>query len=306
MGNIRQKDSLQSHRGSLQSHRGWKGVCALCSVTLSVVACATEPATATEGAAIRGATSLSPPGPGDSVPRAVERPLVAPALSGQVGFYDLFFGSGQAYQVPPILAAGGTAIAVDDPSAAELANLNVLWAHNPDNGLYGGEYLSRLADIDAAVQNGMVLVLHDRLVAGAAGILPGASGFTIVRDFTEGADINIRDASTQVTVGLNDTSLDGGNSSSHGFALDSSLPANAKLILTATTPSHIVTFCYPRGKGAVIYSSIPLDFYLAGGGTNPPRDAFNNTYAPNVVQYAIAGACKAKSSGPRPTPNVVQ
>jgi hypothetical protein len=299
MENIRQKDRLQSHRG-------WQGVWALCSVTLSVAACAAEPATATERAAVRGATSLSPPGPADSVPRASDEPVAATALTGQVGFYDLFFGSGQTYQIAPILAAGGTPIAIDDPSAAQLAGINVLWAHNPVNFSYGGEYLSRLADIDTAVQNGMILVLHDRLVDGAAAILPGGSGFAIFRDFTEDADINIRDASTQVTVGLTNTSLDNGTSSSHGFALDSSLPTNAKLILTATTPSHIVTFCYPRGKGAVIYSSIPLDFYLAGGGPNPPRDAFNNTYAPDVVQYAIAGACKAKATGPKPTPNVVQ
>jgi hypothetical protein len=240
----------------------------------------------------------------DGVPRAAERPL-APALTGQVGFYDLFFGIGQGYQVPPIVAAGGTPVSIDDPSAAELAGINVLWAHNPDNGIYGSEYLSRLADIDAAVQNGMVLVLHDRLVDGASAVLPGASGFTILRDFTEATDINIRDASTPVTAGLNDASLDNGNFSSHGFALDSSLPTNAKLILAATTPSHIVTFCYPRGKGAVIYSSIPLDFYLSGQGTNPPRDTFNNVYAVNVVQYALAGACKAKATGPKPTPNVV-
>ena len=89
--------------------------------------------------------------------------------------------------------AGGTAVPIDDPSTAELTGLNVLWAHNPDNFQYGFGYLSRLADIDAAVQNGMVLVLHDRLVGGASGILPGGSAFSITRDFTEGTDVNIRD-----------------------------------------------------------------------------------------------------------------
>lgn len=289
-----------------QGHRwvwGLWGVCALSSVTLSMAACAAEP-TGEITSLERGTNSLAPPGPGDREPPATGRAL-ATALSGQVGFYDMFVGTGQSYQIPPIITAGGTAIAIDDPRATELANLNVLWVHNPDNFGFGAEYVSRLADIDTAVQNGMILVIHDRAVAGAAGILPGGSGFTIVRDFTEGADIDIRDASTQVTTGLDNTSLDGGNFSSHGFALDSTLPTHAKLILTATTPSHIVTFCYPRGKGAVIYSSIPLDFYLSTNSGLPPQNALVNIYAPNVVKYAIAGACKG-ASGPRPTPNARQ
>lgn len=285
-----------------QNRANRNGAFALCSLTLLVAACAADPATATEAAAVDGVTSLAPPGPGTSIPRDTNRPRVA--ATGQVGFYDLSTGNGQAYQVPPIVAAGGTAVPIDDPSTAELTGLNVLWAHNPDNFQYGFGYLARLADIDAAVQNGMVLVLHDRLVDGASGILPGGSAFSITRDFTEGTDVNIRDASTLVTVGLNNTSLDGGNFSNHGFALDTSLPANAKLILTATTPSHIVTFCYPRGKGAVIYSSIPLDFYLSFDTGLPPQSALVNIYAPNVVKYALAGACKARSTGPQPTPNV--
>jgi hypothetical protein len=234
----------------------------------------------------------------------VHAPPATPAAVGghQVGYYDMTQGVGADYQIAPITAAGGTPVTVFDPSAANLTGLNVLFVNNEDNGAFGFGYTQRLADIQAAVQNGLVLVIHDRLVQGANEILPGGAGFATTRDFTEGADINIHDGSTVVTAGLDDTSLDGGNFSSHGFTTAESLPANAKLILSATTPDHIVTFCYPFGKGAVIYSSIPLDFYLLGGGLNPPQTALATIYAPNVVTYAIAGAC-AKHGGPVPTPN---
>ncbi|MBI5380157.1 MAG: hypothetical protein HZA23_08430, partial [Nitrospirae bacterium] len=53
------------------------------------------------------------------------------------------------------------------------------------------------------------------------------------------------------------------------------------------------------GAGCVVYSTIPLDYYLAGAGPNPPRDNFNNIYAPNVVAYAASSQCAA-AAGPPP------
>jgi hypothetical protein len=222
--------------------------------------------------------------------------------AGVVGYYDMSAQTGLDYEVPPILAAGGTPVTIDDPSSAALANLNALFVTNPDNSAFGSEYLFRLSDIAAAVQSGLVLVIHDREVGDAATILPAGAGFAISRDFAEGTDINIRDGSTVVTADLDNNSLDGGNLSDHGFALDTTLPTRAKLILSSTSSNRIVTFCYPVGKGAVIYSTIPLDFYLSGLGTNPPSDSMRNIYARNVVKYAIGGACSLRG-GPRPTPN---
>ncbi len=67
------------------------------------------------------------------------------------------------------------------------------------------------------------------------------------------------------------------------------LPNNGAFILSRTNPTEIVTFSYLYGSGGVIYSSIPLDYYLRGGpGPNPPRDNFANVYAPNVLAYANA------------------
>lgn len=266
-------------------------------------ACAMEPATSTRTLEL-GESTLDRPGPADDAPVAQPSGARAPVPGGkQVGFYDMTFGTGQQYQLTPIVAAGGIALGLGDVDAASLAGLNVLWVNNQDNFGYGAEYVSRLPAIAAAVQNGMVLVIHDRFVTNASTILPGGANFGIFRDFTEQADINIRDASTVVTTGLDNASLDQGTSSSHGFALANTLPASAKLILSATTADHIVTFCYPVGKGAVIYSTIPLDFYLQGFGTNPPQAAMDNIYAPNVVKYALGGACAGALTGPKPTPN---
>jgi len=98
----------------------------LWSVVLLVAACAAEPVTATSATMERGATSLDPPGPGDSEPPDLGRGTPVAALAGRVGFYDTLSGLGQSYQVPPITKAGGMPISIDDPSATALASVDVL------------------------------------------------------------------------------------------------------------------------------------------------------------------------------------
>lgn len=270
---------------------------ALWSVALFGPGCAVDPSTGPSLTSEHGARSVESPRAGSGDRHA------APAPGGQVGHYDSPLGFGLPPYAPPIIAAGGTPVDIADPSAAALANLDVLMVFNSenvpfDNGIEArGEYVSRLADIDAAVQNGLILVIHDRGVDRQAAFLPGGSGFTLVREFTESLDVNLRDTSTEVTTGLTDASLDNGGLSNHGYALDTSLPPDAKLFLTSTTPSHVVSFCYPYGLGAVIYSTIPLDAYLRGeSGIFPGEEdllnAMVNIYAPNVVRYALDGACK--------------
>jgi hypothetical protein len=222
--------------------------------------------------------------------------LALPARAGDVGYYDMSLGAGSATQVPPILAAGENPVLLTDLTAANLAGIEVLFVQNPDNLGFGAEYLSRLADIQAAVSAGMVLVIHDRFVDGAEAILPGGGAFNVIRCVAfDTANIDILDNTTLVTSGpggvLDNTSLDGGNLSSHGFIVEGTLPGGSVDILSRTDPEEIVLTCYSFGAGAVLYCSIPLDFYLAGFGNNPPADAMNNIYAPNVIAYGAAGAC---------------
>lgn len=213
-----------------------------------------------------------------------------------VGYYDMNSASGNFNQLAPIRAAGLPGVGLGDLSAADLKDVDVLFVQNPSNSGYGAEYLSRLADIETAVKDGMVLVIHDRFVEDAESILPGGSTFQITRNVDYGLpdnrDINIVDNSTLVTNGpggtLNDTILDGGNYSNHGFAVAGTLPGDASFILSQTSPQNLVTFSYKYGAGAVVYSTIPLDYYLAGYGPDPAASAFRSMYAPNVVAYAAS------------------
>jgi hypothetical protein len=132
-----------------------------------------------------------------------------------------------------------------------------------------------------------VFIFHDRHVTTAANVLPGSPG-TIIRDFVDGANINIVDNTTLVTNGpggiITNTSLDGGNSSSHGWILSSSIPAGGRGILSQGDPTHLVLYSYSFGQGKVVYSTIPLDFYLAGSGA-PTVNTNMRNYAANVVAY---------------------
>jgi hypothetical protein len=92
---------------------------------------------------------------------------------------------------------------------------------------------------------------------------------------------------------LNDSSLDGGNFSTHGYT--TALPAGGVIYANDGNVGHGVTVTYPYGAGKVVYSSIPLDFYLSGSGNNPPRDNIVNIYLPNLLA-ATAGASQTCAS----------
>ena len=100
-----------------------------------------------------------------------------------IGYYDMGAGEGVAAQIEAIVAAGHNAVQIFDLSAAELAGIDMLLVQNPDNNGYSAEYLAHLADIEAAVNGGLTLIIHDRHVDGAESILPGSAGFNIVRNF---------------------------------------------------------------------------------------------------------------------------
>jgi hypothetical protein len=177
-----------------------------------------------------------------------------------------------------------------DLSAAELSGIDILFVQNPINTNYGAEYLANLTNVQNAVNAGLILIIHDRYVTGAKDILPGGQTFNIVR-YSDAVlasngppkNIDILDATSIVANGITNTSLDGGNQSNHGYATSASLPADAKLLLSNGDPTQIVMFSYAFGAGQIIYSTIPMDFYLSASGT-----LANNMklLAQNVVAYA--------------------
>ncbi len=188
-----------------------------------------------------------------------------------VGYYSMSSGQGLASQVDEITNNGDTAINVTVPDAAQLASLDSLYVVNPSNGSFGAEYLANLAAIDTAVNNGMNLIIFDRYVTNANTILPGnGSSITVLRDFSDSSNVNVAaGAPSSFTNGPNgvidDSTFDGGNSSSHGYVELSSLPPGATALLTTGDPTHVVAFTYPVGSGNVFYSTMPIDYYT---GTN--------------------------------------
>jgi hypothetical protein len=204
---------------------------------------------------------------------------------GIVGYYDLTLNQGSSSQIAPIVAAGLQAVNVGNLTTADLSQFDVLFVQNPDNGGYSSVFTSNLTKIHQFISNGGVFIFHDRHVTTAANVLPGSPG-TMVRDFADPANIDIVDNTTLVTNGpggvITNTSLDGGNFSSHGWILSSTIPAGARGILSTGNTTHLVLYSYPFGQGKVVYSTIPLDFYLTGSG-----GIFTNmrNYAANVVAY---------------------
>ena len=196
---------------------------------------------------------------------------------------------GDANPTGAITAAGHTSVALGGLTAGDLAGIDVLWVLNGNNGGAPGAVTANAAAIDAFVLAGGVLSYHDRYVSGGAdsnaALIPGADLITFIRDFSDDQSIDIVTGGTLVTNGpggvIGNTTLDGGNSSSHGYTLLGTLPAGAVPVFSQTDVTHIVDFYYGYGAGWVYYSTIPLDFYLNGNGNNPPGDAMRDIYAVN-------------------------
>jgi hypothetical protein len=215
--------------------------------------------------------------------------LAASSASAQTVCYFTDFNAGTTAPAAPITANGFTAVQIADIATFNFAGCDIVMINESSNGGYSAALLSRVADLTAYVNAGGSLVFHDRTVTAANTVLPGAAGTVFVRDFSDSANIDVVTGGTLLTNGpfgvINNTTLDGGNSSSHGFATAATLPAGAINLLSTGDPTHSVAFVYQLGLGFVYYSTSPLDFYLAGSGNNPPRDNFNNIYAPNVLAY---------------------
>jgi hypothetical protein len=208
---------------------------------------------------------------------------------------------GDPGQAPAIATSGNIGVQLLDLAAPDLAGIDVLFLNNPSNSGYGAEFTASLADVFDWVDDGGVLVFHDRYVDPAETVLPGGATFNIVRETSgDTAQIEVIDDTTLVTDGpgglIDDSSLDGGTLSSHGFAVLGSLPSDGTFILSRTDPTEIVTFSYCYGDGGVVYSSIPLDAYL-GGGLGGNMDI----YAANVIEYGAEEVCAVEPT-PTPTP----
>jgi hypothetical protein len=224
------------------------------------------------------------------------------SLSGHATIVGYYLSGASGNPSAAITANGFTPLALTGLSAAELDGIDVLWILNGSNGAPDSEVMDNVASVTAFVEAGHVLSFHDRNVnqgTSAARYVPGAAGVTFVNEF--GTNIDVLDSGVVVTSGphgeINDTNLDGGNFSNHGYATLDSLPAGALAILSTGVATEIVDFFFPLGDGGVYYSTIPLDFYLSGAGNNPPADIFRNIYASNEALFQATAVNEAPEPG---------
>ncbi len=213
--------------------------------------------------------------------------MSASASAGIIVGYYTDFNSGAMGWEGPIAANGFTAVQVLNIAAFDFNTVDIMVIDEWSNSEISADLLGRAADLNAYTLAGGKVVIHDRYVTDSSWI-PGGGGMTLVRDFTFDTNLDVVTGGTQVTEGpfgtITDTNLDNGSSSNHGWA--EKLPPGATTFLSSGPDAfRAAALSYSHGSGFVFYSSIPLDYYLAGDGPDPPQGNFVNIYAPNVLAY---------------------
>ena len=177
------------------------------------------------------------------------------------------------------------------PSLGNLAPFDVIFIlHQRNDSILS--LGSAAAALNQWVLDGGILVVHDRNVNQARVWVPGLGATTWANAYPSTCDLGADAAVTvQGSFGvLNDSSLDGGNWSLHGFS-PSPLPPQSLRALKFQN-GLTAAIAYPHGQGWVYYSTMPLDHYLAGNGI-PSMVTNARVYAKNVAERMIARACTA-------------
>jgi len=197
------------------------------------------------------------------------------SLSANAVVFGYYLSNTTGSPAAAITAAGHTAQQLNNLTAGDLAGIDVLWILNGSNGSPDGNVTGNMGVISAFVQGGGVLSFHDRNVNQGPALptqyIPGAAGIAWSTSFGANIDVLANNLVTNGPAGvINNTTLDGGNFSTHGFASLASLPAGAVGVLSTGNPNQIVDFYYSFGAGDVYLLGDALDFYLAARGNNPP------------------------------------
>lgn len=213
-----------------------------------------------------------------------------------IGYYHDGLGRGSAAEADEIVEVGHTPVDVTSLTPQVLATLKVLVIQNPSNVGYSAALVAALPAIQQAVANGLVVIIFDRHVTGAASLFPAGNGITMVRDVLENLagsqQMNLGPQGSLIATtafgAVTDTSLDNGNRSNHGYALASSLPSGSEVLLTRDNPAQVTAFTVFSGLGAFIYTTAPEDFYdnAAPGSVGVWEDFYVNML---IHGMAIAG-----------------
>ncbi|MFO7604385.1 MAG: hypothetical protein R6X06_11320 [Gammaproteobacteria bacterium] len=228
-----------------------------------------------------------------------------PTHAAVVGHYEECSRKGESWIIPAIEAAGHTPKLLTDLTRADLADIDVLFVTNCSLFYHFEEFTRRLPEIHAAVSEGLIMALHDRNVDLAATVLPGL-GQHMAFIWNPTTDTQVQDDTTLLTDGpggvIDNSTLDGGHAASHGYVDANTFPAGVRNLLSQTEANRSVVFSYPHGLGHVLYSSIPLDYYLrfipycSFYNVEPVRSLclqIGYVYTPNVIAYTADLAQRA-------------
>ncbi len=209
----------------------------------------------------------------------------------RVGYFDIGEDQGSATQEPAILAAGGTPVPLGRIVEADLATIDILVVQNGSQ--FTGEWVEISDRYDEFVQNGGVMIVHDRRLMTFP--VPGLSNTTMVEAPLGLFDVAVTNAAHPVNDGphgqLTDTSLDDATAPMYGYADATTVPQGTQAILhheakNEDPGTHLVTFAYPYGQGWVIYSTVPITYFY-GAGAPTARTASNEIYLPNLMAWAM-------------------
>ena len=208
---------------------------------------------------------------------------IARVGTGPIGHFEMSSGQGTTKYGAIIEAAGYQAESITDLSTSNLSLYDMLFVFNSNNSGYSSAYTQNKERIFDFIDQGGVVILHDRHVTNAATILPGSPGVFVRGTFN---DLSIGDTRLSSFYNgpagtIDDNSMDHGNSSSHGYVELDSIPANSNIFMTQPVTGNPVTYSYPYGSGHIIYSSIPLDHYIGSS-----KDVFKDTYPINLINFA--------------------
>ena len=214
------------------------------------------------------------------------------SLADAVGYFTDNGSVGD--QAAVISASGNTPVQIVDITTFNFSSVKAVFLNEADNNGFSLDLVNRKTDLDAFVSGGGHLVFHDRFVAAQDGVpsshlfLLGHPEIQVQRDFSNFAAINLTAAGAVAFPSLNDTSLDNGDASSHGFGFATSLPVGTTVYLVRDgEPNNAVAFQYNYGLGSVYYSTVPLDYYLNHISSDEGLIANVSTMASGAINAAL-------------------
>jgi hypothetical protein len=200
-----------------------------------------------------------------------------------------------------ITAAGFLAVQLNDadldPETLSHLDVLIIGLGNEDRP---ERLMANFPNVLAWVHAGGALIIHDSNPSANANqdIVPGLDEANFI-GIVPSQEMNVLNANSLIVNGpfgeVTNETLDGGGYSNHGYVLAESLPDGVDQVMNTDFDSnHIAVMQYEFGKGNVIYSTIPAEFYTKpdyGGVWWPDFAArLETTYLRNEIYAAVLGA----------------